>query len=79
MKVNQAALEFSKIWNSSNSSQEVSEKTKLTVGTVLKRASRYRKIGIELKHLPAGRPKGTWAIDVNGINAVLKKFKRIHV
>lgn len=64
--------EFVKIWESSNSRQEVANLCGVTGAAVGMRAQKLRSMGVDLKHFLRGRPKKV--IDVAMLNSLIEKL-----
>ncbi len=64
--------EFIRVWETSNSADEVSKKTKMPKPIVLARVSNYRAAGINLKKMP--RPPGR-SLDVEGLNRLIDEIR----
>jgi hypothetical protein len=70
---NVSATDFIKVWQSSTSVQEVSEKLGMPVPIVHARASSYRKAGVRLKNFPKTHGR---ALDIEALNELIDKMER---
>lgn len=67
--------EFVKIWQSSETRQEVAEKCGITGPACSARAVKLRALGVKLKSFPRGRKKGqrmNGTPDVSALNALIE-------
>jgi hypothetical protein len=68
---NVSPAEFVKVWQSSETTQEVSDRLGMPKPIVLARASSYRKDGIKLKKLRRDRKN---ALDIDGLNRLIEEM-----
>ena len=67
------AEDFVRIFNGSESYQEVADKTGLAKNSVMARATSYRKKGVNLKRFAGNR--GAAKLDVNALNELIGQLE----
>ena len=72
-KYDVSAEQFIKVWQTSESADEVAERLRMPKGIVHARASNYRTAGIKLKKMPR-RPKNR--LDVDALNRLIEQIDR---
>lgn len=69
------AEEFVRIWQTSSNRDEVAEKCGRCVGTIYRRAKRYRKVGVPLKRF-VGRFQPREVLDIPTLIALAEKLAK---
>jgi len=61
---------FVRAWEESNSREEVARRLGLVPGTVASKATHYRRLGLELKHMPRNN-----SVDVGAMNKLIRRIR----